>query len=169
MVEACRTIFEGTSQEWTVRSPVKLTTPPQEADFVARRSNDSIVIELKSTLRPETLWEVYKRNSDILDGLSQAQSLVRRGVARRGFVITDGYRGDYQCWEEAFRRDVTIGTLLDLEELVSDPHDAVQLMRRNAGANKSEHAERRLPERRADILGWKLRLIDASPESGAAN
>ena len=65
-------------------------------DIVASRSGEILVIELKSTLRPEAPWEVYKRNQDILKGLGQAQALVRRGIGNRGLVITDGYRGDYK-------------------------------------------------------------------------
>ena len=117
MVKACRAAFEESNGGWTVCSPVTLTEPPQEADVVASRPGDTLVIELKSTLRPETPWEVYKRKEDILKGLDQAENLVRRGVGKHGLVITDGYRGDYVCWEEALRRDVTIGTREDVEDL----------------------------------------------------
>ena len=162
MANACRTAFEGGTGVWTVRSPKILTDPAQEADVVASRSDESLVIELKSTLRPETVWEVYKRNRNILHGVSQAQSLVRRGVADRGLVITDGYRGDYQCWAEALRCGITIGTLHDLHDLARDPQDAIQLMKQRAGIATGTYTPRRLPERKADLLGWKLRLIDAS-------
>ena len=161
MVKACRAAFEESSEAWTVRSHVKLKDPPQEADVVATRSGDSLVIELKSTLRPETLWEVHKRNRDILKGLSQAESLVRRGVGSRGLLITDGYRGDHVCWGEAIKRDVTIGTLSELEHLARDPDRAIRLMKMRAGMPVGEHTFRRLPDRENDLFGWKLRLIDA--------
>ena len=163
MVDICRVIFEGCNEPWEFRSPVKLRDPTQDADIVTSRSDNKFVIELKSTLRPETSWEVYKRNCELLGGLSQAQSLVRRGVAGRGLVITDGYRGDYRCWEKALMYDVTIGTLFDLEDLASDPQNAIQLIRQRAGVTTDKlAASRRLPERKAELLGWKLRLIDAS-------
>lgn len=164
MIDACRSAFEKHGKPWEVRSRVPLTDPPQEVDVIASRSSESLVIELKSTLRPETLWEVYKRNCDILKGLSQAQSLVRRGVASRGFVITDGYRGDYRCWEEALKHDVTIGTLLELEDLARDPSGAARLMKQRAGVPTGDRTARRLSDREADLLGWRLRLIDAAAE-----
>ena len=164
MVDVCRTAFEGSNGEWTIRSPVTLADPPQEADIVASRSGEILVIELKSTLRPEALWEVYKRNEDILNGLCQAESLVRRGVGNRGLVITDGYRGDYSCWEEALRRDVTIGTLSELEELARDPDGAIRTMKSRAGVPTVEHGGRRLPDRNVDLFGWTLRLVDSAPD-----
>ena len=164
MVAACRAAFEGNSRPWHVRSRVTVVEPQQEADVVASRSSDSLVIELKSTLRPQTAWEVYKRNDDIRKGLSQATGLVRRGIASRGLVITDGYRGDYRCWEEALKCGVTIGTLYELDDLARDPNGAVELMKQRAGVIKGKHTAPRLPAREAKILGWKLRLIDASAE-----
>ena len=164
MVEACRRAFEGSDGGWTIRSSVALTDPPQEADVVAARSGDTLVIELKSTLRPEALWEVYKRNEDIVNGLCQAESLVRRGVGHRGLVITDGYRGDYACWEEALRRDVAIGTLGELEDLARDPTRAIRGMKTKAGVPTGEHGRRRFPDRKFDLFGWTLRLVDAGRE-----
>ena len=164
MIGACQVAFEGDSKPWDVRSRVKLTDPPQEADVVVSRSSESLVIELKSTLRPETIREVYNRNGDVLEGLSQVESLVRRGAASRGLLITDGYRGDYRCWEDALRRDVTIGTVFELEDLARDPNSAVRLMKRRAGVPTGDHAVRRVPDRDTDLLGWKLCLRDAAAE-----
>ena len=164
MVAACRAAFEGNSQPWHVRSGVQLVKPRQEGDVVASRSSDRLVIELKSTLRPQTAWEVYKRNKEILKGLLQATNLVRRGIASRGLVITDGYRGDYLCWEEALKCGVTIGTLRELDDLARDPNGAVELMKQKAGVIEGKHTVRRLADREAEILGWKLRLIDAAAE-----
>ena len=164
MMDACRAAFEGDSKPWKVRNRVKLTDPPQEADILASRSSESIVIEFKSTLRPETLREVHNRNSDVLQGLSQVESLVERGVASRGLLITDGYRGDYGCWENALRRDVTIGTLLELEDLARDPNSAIELMQQKAGLPTHGRTVRRFPDRKVHILGWKLRLVDGTPK-----
>ena len=162
MVDICKTEFEGNNQPWKVESRFKLTDPEQEVDILAQRLSDSVVIELKSTLRPVALHEVDNRNRDVLKGLSQAESLVGRGVAKRGLVITDGYRGDYSCWEKALKCDVTIGTLSDLADVARDPNAAIQLMRKRAGVPTNRHAARRLPDREADLLDWKLRLIDAA-------
>ena len=164
MVKVCLAAFDGSNGGWTVRSPVTLTDPPKDADVVASRSGDSLVIELKSTLRPETPWEVYKRNQDILKGLCQAENLVRRRVGNRGLVITDGYRGDYVCWGEALRRDITIGTLGDLEDLARDPDHAIRTIKTKAGVPTGEHGGRRLPDRKVNLFGWTLCLTDAAEE-----
>lgn len=53
---------------WEVYPRHMLTNPPREIDIYAKRTNSSVVIQLKSTLRPETPWEVLKRNDEILKG-----------------------------------------------------------------------------------------------------
>ena len=164
MIDTCRAAFESENKPWKFRSRFSLNNPPQEADISVSRSRDSFVIELKSTLRPETPWEVYKRNCDVLEGLSQAVALVRRGVARRGLVITDGYRGDYRCWEKGLRYDVPIGTLFDVKELAQDPNAAVDLMKQRAGVAVADNTERRLRTRKRRLLGWTLRLVDRGAE-----
>ena len=164
MVEVCRRAFERSNGGWAIHSSVQLTDPAQEADVVASRPGNTFVIELKSTLRPETLWEVHKRNEDIRKGLRQAESLVQRGVGDRGLVITDGYRGDYACWEEAIRCGVTIGTLAEIEDLARDPGRAIQTMKTNAGVPTGKPNGRRLPDREGELLGWTLRLVDAARE-----
>ena len=165
MIEVCRVAFEADNKPWKVRSRVKLTDPPQETDLIASRLSENLVIELKSTLRPETIREVYNRNIDILEGMAQVESLVKRGIANRGLLITDGYRGDYRCWEEALKCGIIIGTLYEIEELARDPNGAVQLMKNKVGVSNEERVPERLPDREGDLLGWKLRLIDA-PLSG---
>ena len=162
MISACLTAFAESNGRWRINSSVVLTDPLQEADIVAARSGDTLVIELKSTLRPETVWEVYKRNQDILNGLCQAESLVRRGVGDRGLVITDGYRGDFMCWKEALRRDVAIGTLEELEDLARDPNRAIRTMMTRTGVPTGKHGGRRLPDRNVDIFGWTLWLVQTS-------
>ena len=162
MINACLTAFAESKGGWKVDSSVQLKDPAQEADVVASRPGDTFIIELKSTLRPETPWEVYKRNKDIKKGLRQAESLVRRGVGDRGLVITDGYRGDYACWEDALKRDVTIGTLGEVEDLARDPDRAISIMKRKAGVPTGKPDGRRLPDRIGDIFGWTLRMVDAT-------
>ena len=162
MINACLMAFAESKGGWKVDSSVQLKDPAQEADVVASRPGDTFIIELKSTLRPETLWEVYKRNKDIKKGLRQAESLVRRGVGDRGLVITDGYRGDYACWEDALKRDVTIGTLGEVEDLARDPDRAISIMKRKAGVPTGKPDGRRLPDRIGDIFGWTLRMVNAT-------
>ena len=160
MIRACMEAFEGSNRGWTVRSGVTLKDPPQDADVVASRAGESLVIELKSTLRPESPWEVYKRNEDILKGLRQAGKLVRRNVGDLGLVVTDGYRGDYVCWAEARKRNITIGTLTDLDELAREPERGIRLMTRKAGIPTMRRSDQRLADRKIDLFGWTLRLVD---------
>jgi hypothetical protein len=115
MITSCKLTLEERSPPWTTKSNVIYSNPAQEADILATRGADDIVIELKSTLRPETPWEVLKRNEDVITGIRQARALVERGVAKQAFVLTDGYRGDYACWAEAAVNAVPVGTLDDLE------------------------------------------------------
>ena len=164
MIDTCRAAFESDSKPWKFLSRFRLNNPPQEADILVSQSSDSFVIELKSTLRPETPWEVYKRNRDVLEGLSQAVALVRRGVARRGLVITDGYRGDYRCWEKGLRYDVPIGTLFEVKEMARDPNAAVELMKQRAGVSVAAKTERRSRVREGRLLGWTMRLKDRGAE-----
>jgi hypothetical protein len=68
MIKRCKDVLEQYSPPWSVRAQVPYSDPQQEADIVATRGGESLVLELKSTLRPETPWEVYKRNDDIILG-----------------------------------------------------------------------------------------------------
>ena len=54
MIDTCRAAFESDSKPWKFLSRFRLNNPPQEADILVSQSSDSFVIELKSTLRPET-------------------------------------------------------------------------------------------------------------------
>ena len=161
MMDACRDAFEESGTAWDVRCSVNLADSPRKTDVIASRTGEKIAIELKSTLRPETTWEVYKRNEDIIKGIHQVKECIENGVASRAFVVTDGYRGDYACWAEALKYGVVIGTLWDLDDLARDPEEVVCLLKARAGVPTNEHAMPRLPDREGDILGWTLRLIDA--------
>ena len=70
MIDKCKVAFCEQTDSWVVQSKVELENPEQEVDMIAERHDESLAIELKSTLRPETLWEVYKRNQDIKRGVS---------------------------------------------------------------------------------------------------
>ena len=125
------------------------------------RDTESIVLELKSTLRPETPWEVYKRNEDIIYGIKQTRRLIDRGVAQQGFVVTDGYRGDYVCWSEALPCDITIATLYDLEVIATDPTNAITDVKGLIGISESNpDSSERLLDHQADLFTWKLCIVD---------
>ena len=160
MIKACLDAFEGSNRGWTVKCHFKLKAPPRKVDVVATGLNEVLVIELKSTLRPEALSEVHNRNQDILRGVHQAATILQRGVGTRGLVITDGYRGDYVCWKEALKHGVTIGTLGELEELAIDPNRAIRLMKTKAGIPTADQSRRRISDRETELFGWTLRLVD---------
>jgi hypothetical protein len=162
MIDLCRSTFEQASPPWSVRTGVKLKNPESEADVVATRGTESIVLELKSTLRPETPWEVRKRNEDIIHGIRQARDLVVRGVAAHAFIITDGYRGDYAVWPEALANNVTIGTLDDLAQIARDPLVAPISLASAVGIRPgSTGRSDQLPDREDELAGWSIRLVDA--------
>ena len=94
IIRHCMPILEKNG--WNVRPHHILRNPSAELDLYASRRDENLVLQLKSTLRPETPWEVQKRNHDILDGIEHtATALGRLPQKSTGFVITDGYRGDY--------------------------------------------------------------------------
>jgi hypothetical protein len=167
MIKTCKDALEQCQLPWSVKDRVRYSAPPQEGDIVATRGYESLVLELKSTLRPETPWEVHKRNDDIIHGVEQAKALIDRGVATHGFVISDGYRGDYACWAEALTRGIPIGTLYDLAEIASNPVAAVSALKAKVGiTGDSPPSRERLPDREAKLAGWNLRLVDVeTPEN----
>ena len=113
---------------------MKLKDPITEIDIYAIRSGFQLVLELKSTLRPETPWEVYKRNQDLLTGIAQARERSDRlGSGAIGVVITDGYRGDYVTWRSAIDHGIPIGTLEDIPDLARDPRQVFDLLRARVG------------------------------------
>jgi hypothetical protein len=162
MMALCQSSLEQASPPWSVRTGVKLTNPKAEADVLATRGTESIVLELKSTLRPETPWEVRKRNEDIACGIRQARDLVARGAAVHAFVLTDGYRGDYAVWPDALANNVAIGTLDDLEQIARDPLGAPSFLASAVGIlpGSTEQSDQ-LPDREEQLAGWNIRLVDA--------
>jgi len=164
MIGMCRDAFKHSSCSWSFDAHVHLKDPPQEVDVLAKGRTGSVVLQLKSTLRPETPWEVYKRNEDILDGVKHTKSLIDRGVASQGFVMTDGYRGDCDCWAQALESGIPIATLYDLEVITADPALAVSEVKKRAGITVT------VPDVSASILdrawrlsNWCMRLVDAQP------
>lgn len=161
MIKICRCALQSCSRPWTVKERVRYTNPSQEADILATRDADILVLELKSTLRPETPWEVYKRNKEVFNGIKQTRSLINRIAAGHGFVVTDGYRGDYACWAEALTYGIPIATLYEIELIANNPVAAVSDMKSRVGITGSTPGStERLLDREEDLLNWKLRFID---------
>jgi hypothetical protein len=160
MIRTCRQILERSSRPWMVRDRVVYSSPTEEADVLATRDASSIIIQLKSTLRPQSPWEVFKRNEDVVNGLKQTRSLLDRGEASCGFVITDGYRGDSTCWNRALTADVPIATLYDLEVIADDPVAAVLEVKKRVGISDGADSRATLPDREGNLLGWTLRIVD---------
>lgn len=167
MINKCRDVFERSVPAWSVVARVHYRDPPQEGDVVASRGTDRVVIQLKSTLRPETPWEVYKRNEAIIHGVRHTRGLLDRGEGTQGFVVTDGYRGDYACWAAALASGIPIATLDDLDVIAMDPVAAVAELKSRVGITTSvPDPPEGLEDREGELMGWTLRFLDEclSPE-----
>jgi hypothetical protein len=93
-----------------------------------------LVLQLKSTLRPEAAGEVYNRNKDIIDGLAQTRDTrVRIGSGAIGAVITYGYRGDYSTWSQAVEHQISIGTLDVIPDIARNPQQIFELLKARVG------------------------------------
>ena len=159
MIILCRQILEPL--KWTVTPRLKLNDSLGDVDVYAVRGHNRMVIQLKSTLRPESPWEVYKRNADILDGIEQAhRARAQLGKDVTGVVITDGYRGDFASWRVGLERRVATGTLEDLDAIASEPGQTFEILSRRAGLGSPPRSESQR-ERACNIMGWSLRLVDA--------
>lgn len=132
MIERCRELLE--KEGWTVFPHYKLRNPDREIDVYAIREGVHLLLQLKSTLRPETAGEVYKRNVDILAGIVQVlDTRTRIASAAIGAVITDGYRGDYSTWRHALEHQIPIGTLDDIPDIAHNPHQTFELLKIRVG------------------------------------
>jgi hypothetical protein len=161
MINTCRKGLEG--EGWTVQPRYVVREPPREIDVYATRAGFHLVLQLKSMLRPETPWEVYKRNEDIRIGIDQACDARRRfGPLAAGAVITDGYRGDYSTWRVAIDNKVPIGTLEDIPDLALDPHGAFELLRNRVGFG-TKAPEGAPYDRSFELMGWTFRIVDSLP------
>lgn len=170
MINICRDALEQCVPPWSVDARVLYKNPPQEVDVLARRDAKTLILQLKSTLRPETPWEVYKRNKELIDGVKHTKRLVDRGADNQGFVVTNGYRGDYACWAEALASDIPIATLYDLEVIASNPVAAAAEMKSRVGITASvPEPPQVVPDREGDLMGWTLRFADRhAPTEGHA-
>ena len=96
--------------------------------------------------------------------MKHTKRLVDRGAAKYGFVVTDGYRGDYACWAEALANGIPIATLYDLEAIAADPVSAAGVVKGRVGitAPGTEPQQNQgLPDREGQLMGWTLRFVDA--------
>jgi len=162
MMDMCRQEFE--MKGWRVETSVKISEPlPREIDVMAHRADMSVLLQLKSTLRPEAPWEVFKRNQDILHGIQHTSEVATMLPPKPVlFVITDGYRGDYLTWASALEHDIPIGTLRDLKDIAENPIDAIKLLKERVGFDSNRPAQP-IPDRSFEIMGWTMRVVDAPP------
>lgn len=161
MIKICRDALEQCVPPWSVAAHVLYKDPPQEADVSASRDSKTLILQLKSTLRPETPWEVYKRNEELIEGVRHTKRLVDRGAANLGFVVTNGYQGDYACWAEALASGIPIATLYDLEVIALDPIAAAAALKSRAGIKASApEPSQGIQDREGDLMGWTLCVVD---------
>jgi hypothetical protein len=160
MIAACKAAFEAAG--WTFQPHLRLRDPPREIDGYASKDDQDVVVQLKSTLRPHSPWEVYKRNTDVVDGIRHTAEVLRRfREGALGFVVTDGYEGDYSTWVESLNTRVPIATLRDLGAIAANPVGAFQLLARRAGI-EGKPTYQPLPERVVNLCGWTLRAADSA-------
>ena len=164
MIGICKDAFEKSPRPWTADAHLRLTDPLAEIDILATRLDTSVVLQLKSTLFPETPWEVYKRNEDIINGVQHTKRILDRGAGKYGFVVTDGYRGDFSCWAEALAAGIPIATLDDLDVIASDPAEAVSEVKARVGIThptpEASESPGGLLDREWRMAGWTFRLVD---------
>ena len=84
------------------------------------------------------------------------------GAARHlrcvGFVISNGYRGDYATWDGAIRRNVMIGTIEDIREIAAPPIKMIEVLRSRAGF-KQKPSDAPIPRPSRFRLGsWNIEL-----------
>ena len=164
MITLCKSILENKS--WHVEPHKKVPGPPQrEIDIFAHRRNQNMVLQLKSTLRPEAPWEVHKRNQDLIEGVEHTSEILNIIKPKPiGFVITDGYCGDFISWTSALGKSVPIGTLRDLADIAENPEMSITLLKQRVGFDFTQKSEP-IPDRDFDVMGWKFRVVDTPSPS----
>lgn len=97
--------------------------------------------------RTKVAVEVYKRNTDVIEGIRHtAQVLPRFGQSAVGFVVTDGYEGDYTTWKESLVTGVAVATLADFDCIAKNPQRAFKVLAERAGITEGS-APQNLPVR----------------------
>lgn len=108
---------------------------------------------------------MLKRNEDVMKGIEHTGEVLRRfPEGAVGWVVTDGYRGDYTTWAEALARSVMIGTLQDMDDVARDPAASLVLLKSRAGFDGGTRGGS-VPDREFELMGWTLRLVDAPEPS----
>jgi len=145
---------------WVVKTHVKQTSPKRELDMVATIGGQQMILQLKSTLRPASPWEVLKRNKELLCGIRHTAEALRRSPSGTvGIVLTDGYRGDYAVWAEAMKLGVPIATMEDIHEIGARPSEAFSTLKAKVGALDSTN-NTKSEDRETSLFGWTLRIVD---------
>jgi hypothetical protein len=164
MIAICKRAFEKAG--WTFTPHHRLTNPPREIDGYATKGSETCIVQLKSTIRPQSPWEVYKRNADVIEGITHtAEVLPRVGEAATGIVITDGYEGDYATWKESLATGVPVATLEDLDWIAKNPRETFKTLAERAGI-QGKAPPNGLPERTMALCGWTIRLLDEPKPQG---
>jgi hypothetical protein len=165
MIRICQKAFSEAG--WTFTPHHHLANPKREIDGYATKGSDICIVQLKSTIKPQSPWEVYKRNTDVIEGITHTAGVVRRvGEAATGIVITDGYEGDYATWKESLATGIPVAGLKDLDWIAKNPRGAFKILAGRAGIEGDSTPEP-LPERSASLCGWTLRILDESQPRGA--
>ena len=158
MIALCKQAFQEAG--WIFTAHYRLADPPREIDGYATKNDDIVIVQLKSTLRPQSPWEVHKRNADVIEGITHTSEMLHRvGQGSIGIVITDGYEGDYATWRESLATDVAVATLADLDWIVKNPRGAFKILSQRAGIVGDSTAQS-VPERIASLCGWTIRVVD---------
>jgi hypothetical protein len=158
MIELCRKAF--LAEKWSFTPHFRLLNPAKEIDGHAAKDTDVCILQLKSTLRPQSPWEVHKRNSDVIEGIRHtAEVLPRFKQGAVGIVVTDGYEGDYLTWKESLATGVAVATLADLDRIAKNPQRAFTTLAERAGILEGSAPEN-IPERSMTLCGWTLRIMD---------
>lgn len=156
MIDAIRPKLEA--HGWRATPHYLLHNPDKEIDIYSVRKVDGLVLQLKSLVRPMTPGEVRRRNDDIIKGINHTADALPRLFGAVGFVITNGYRGDYATWEIALRRNVMIGTVEDIEEIATDPIKAIDILKSRAGFKPKPSGMRLDQPTRFRLGGWNIEL-----------
>ena len=145
---------------WSTTAPLKLTTPEADVDIHAERDGQHLLLELKSTIRPESPREVASRNEEIHSGLEKSEE--RRARFPNGTlaaVVTDGYRGDYRTWSDALARRVPVVTTREFDSFIANPARYVDDL--IAWVSNNPVGAKPLAGRETDLLGWRFIAVDA--------
>ncbi len=156
MIDALRPRLE--TKGWHVTPHYRLHNPENEIDIFAVRPGAALVLGLKSTVRPLTPGEVRLRNENIIGGVDHTADMLLRLPPAVGFVITNGYRGDYVTWEAALRRNVMIGTVEDIDSIAADPMTAGHTLKRRVGFGNGTPVSPPRPPDRFRLGRWNIEL-----------